>query len=255
MPAGEPTWVTTRVTNTGLDDLVWFHDGCSITVGVGGLVDDAGWRSGVAQLNPAATWKSFLLDVQGGRTEDVRVDFTPEAFVGRGSFGCADIGIADRIRPGRSIEQRAEWNGLAYRELIPPPTGHVGLVGTFRYSWRASEGDLGQVDDISSRTIDVHLDAWVESDGPAFLHPGEAVDAALLDPRLTSVLADVTLYSGTEPVLRYVPKTRLYEIGILESGDLPAVPARVHLAHVDAVTGRIVAFEERVWDYDVDGFP
>ncbi|HTG42261.1 MAG TPA: hypothetical protein VK697_11680, partial [Methylomirabilota bacterium] len=29
MPAGEPTWVTTTVTNTGADDLIWLHGSCT----------------------------------------------------------------------------------------------------------------------------------------------------------------------------------------------------------------------------------
>ena len=29
MPAGEPTWVTTTVTNTGRDDVIWLHGACA----------------------------------------------------------------------------------------------------------------------------------------------------------------------------------------------------------------------------------
>jgi hypothetical protein len=45
----------------------------------------------------------------------------------------------------------------------------------------------------------------------------------------------------------------VYQIGMLESGNLPV--ARAHLVLVGARTGEIVGFVERDWDYDVDGYP
>ena len=54
-------------------------------------------------------------------------------------------------------------------------------------------------------------------------------------------------------MLRFDPKTGLYWIGMLESGNLPV--SRVHLLLVDARTGEIVGLVERGWDYQVDGYP
>lgn len=250
LPAGEPTWVTTRVTNTGTDDLVWFHDGCAITIGVTGAIEGAVLRSGLNLENPQMAWKGYLLDLTGPAPPPATIYFTPEPFVGRGSVGCADIGIQDRIPPGGSIQQRAQWDGLVEPGLVPPPSGRVDLVGTLRYTRRASDPEP---DDITEKTVSVNLDAWIVGDDPTLLHPGEAVDAALAEPRLTAILADRELRNGNEPVLRYDISRSAYEIGMLESGDLEV--AIVHLVVIDAHTGELVEFVERPWDYDVDGFP
>lgn len=252
MPAGEPTWVTTRVTNTGDDDLIWFHDGCSITVGVLGSILGIRWNLGRAQVDAAKAWKVFLVDGHGANVDPVNIAFTPEQFVGKGTVGCADIGLEDRIRPGQTIEQRAQWNGLAYRQLIPPPTARVDLVGSFRYYWRAREG---QPNAIIEQVIDVHLDAWIVGTGEAFIGPWQAVDVALLDPRLTAILADRHPGQSNSSVLRYVSEIGAYEVGILDTGDEPNTRARVHLSLIDARTGRIVGFVDRDWDYRVEGSP
>jgi hypothetical protein len=251
MPAGVATWVTTKVKNTGRDDMTWFHDGCAISVGVGGELDAARWREGRPQLAPAQAWKGYLLDTREPDAGALNVAFTPERFIGRGSIGCADIGIGDRVAPGETIEQRLQWNGLAADRLVPPPTDHVDLVGTFGYYWRASDGN--DVDDIPSRTIEVHLETWIEGDGIAWLHPADAVDAALLDTRLTKILASRRLHNGNERLLRFDPKTGLYEIGLVESGDLP-VP-RAEYTQIDARTGAIVGFIDRAWDFSAEGNP
>lgn len=251
MPVGEPTWVTTRVTNTGTDDLIWFHDGCAITVGVSGKLRDVRWTLGDPLPDPAGAWKPFLTDGHGANVDRVTVYFTPAAHVGRGSIGCADIGITDRIPPGRTIEQRAQWNGLAYEQLIPPPTSEIDLVGTLRYYWRASDGE--DPGDITSRTIDVHLTAWIQGDGVARLGPWEAIDAALRDPRLLLALGDRQPGNGNSPLLRFDPSTGVYEIGIVQSGNLP-VPRAIY-AQIDAQSGAVVGLVERDWSYAVEGNP
>lgn len=40
---------------------------------------------------------------------------------------------------------------------------------------------------------------------------------------------------------------------MLDSGSLPV--SRAHLVLVDARTGAIAGFDERNWDYEVDGYP
>jgi hypothetical protein len=40
---------------------------------------------------------------------------------------------------------------------------------------------------------------------------------------------------------------------MLESGDLPI--ARAHYTQVDALTGEVVGFVDRDWDYRVEGNP
>jgi hypothetical protein len=75
----------------------------------------------------------------------------------------------------------------------------------------------------------------------------------LADPRLTALLASRHLGDGNDGVVRFDPKAGVYQIGMLESGDLPV--ARAHLVLVDARTGEIVGFVERDWNYGVDGYP
>lgn len=252
MPAGEPTWVKTTVTNVGRDDLTWFHDGCAIAVGVNGQMKDAGYRAGASLQAPFQTWKGYLLDVRTIRDGDVWIGFTPERFIGKGSFACSDVGIGDRVRPGASISRRAQWNGLGYLYGPPPPTGMVDLVGSFSYYWRES---TGEPDDITKQVIDVPLRTWVLGGSDVLLDPGEAVDAALADPRLPGVLARLELRNANEPYLRYDVVTSTYAIGVLVDGNPPQIPSTLHTAIVDAHTGDVLDFVERIWDWQAEGNP
>jgi hypothetical protein len=252
MPASEPTWVTTSVTNTGRDDLIWFHDGCVISVGVNGQLENARYRAGAALPVPFHVMKGYLLDVRAIRDGDIWVGFTPERFIGKGSIGCADIRISDRVRPGGSISQRAQWNGLGYLYGPPPPTGIVDLVGSFSYYWRKT---TGEPEDITKQVIDVHLRTWVVGGTEALLDPGEAVDAALADPRLPQILARLELRNANEPFLRYDLATATYAIGVLVDGDPPQTTSTLHTTIVDAHTGDVIDFVERVWDWRAEGNP
>ena len=252
MPAGETTWVTTTVTNVGRDDMIWFHDGCAISVGVNGQLENARYRAGAALPVPLQTMKRYLLDVRAFRDGDIWVGFTPERFIGKGSFGCSDVGISDRVRPQASISQRAQWNGLGYIYGPPPPTGPIDLVGSFRYYWRTT---AGEPEDIIKQVIDVHVRTWVVGGNEGLLDPGEAVDAALADPRLPRFLAQLELRNANEPFLRYDLATSTYAIGVLVDGDPPQTPSMLHTAIVDARSGDVVGFVERIWSWQVEGNP
>ena len=252
LPAGEPTWVSATVTNIGKDDLIWFHDGCAIAVGVGGSLEDAKWRTGRAQISNAAEFKELALEAAEPEDGSISISFLPERFAGKGSFGCADIGISETIRPGRSIKERSVWTGFGGQTLGPPPTGAVKLVGSFRYYWRER---TGEPEDVISQVIDVSLPAWVVGTGESIIHPGEAVDAALLEPRLHDVLATRKLRSGHDAIIRFDPAAVAWQVGVLDYGDLPEVPPRIHMVGVDARSGALREWIERVWDFDVDGFP
>ena len=252
IPAGEPTWVRITVTNLGHDDLIWFHDGCAITIGVNGQLEDAGYRTGASLSAPFQTFKGYLLDVRSIRDGDIWIGFTPEAYIGKGSFGCSDIGISDRVRPGASIAQRAQWNGLGYLFGPPPPSAGVDLIGSFRYYWRES---TGEPEDITKQVIDVHLRTWVLGRAEVLLDPAEAVDAALADPRLPDFLARLKLRYANEPFLRYDTGTGTYAIGVLVDGDEPQTRSTLHTAIVDAHTGEVRDFRERIWDWQAEGNP
>ena len=57
MPARQATWITTTVLNTGRDDLEWGSDGCGVTVGVYGTMNDFSWRGGLQQVGPYLAFK------------------------------------------------------------------------------------------------------------------------------------------------------------------------------------------------------
>jgi hypothetical protein len=250
MPAGEPTWSTSTITNTGPDNLVWFHDGCADAVYVKGLMEGTTWRPGVKdQTGAALEYRKFALESIGVDHGEVWIVFQPEEFLDqKGSYGCADVGMSDRIAPGAAIVQRERWDGFAGMLLGPPPTGRVPVIGTFRYYWRESDGEP---EDITTRTFDVHLEAWVVESGKPRVHPAEAIDAALTDERLVDVIEARDFRNGNEPVVRFDPGEGVWEVGLLDYTEPPIV----HLVLVDGFSGVVSGWEERIWNYDTDGFP
>ena len=124
VPAGEFSWVTTTVENTGPDAIHWYTDGCQIHVSVWGeLPLRWAWgrqepSTGFAPEDFAGfTFKDWALNTApGGAGDDpIRLDFTPESHVGRGDMGCLDVGIL----PG-------PWLGRA--RLTTDPLGRTGCA-------------------------------------------------------------------------------------------------------------------------------
>jgi hypothetical protein len=254
MPAGEPTWVTTTVTNTGADDLIWLHGSCThpTTVTVGGTVDGQTWRGGGDQTGASLRFRSMALAQAGAADGVIVVSFVPEAFVGKkGTFGCGDMGQESSLAPGKSIKQRARWDGEAGTLLGPPPTGRVELVGSFRDFWRRSAGE--PTDPSAAPAIDVPLTAWIDGRVEGIIHPAEAIDAALLDRRLVAILETRDLGNANSPVIRYDPAAAVWQVGLLDYND--GGDPQVHLVIVDGHTGQILQFVERTWNFNVDGFP
>lgn len=247
LQAGVPTWITTTVVNTGTGDLEWTHDDCAITVLVSGTMTDAAWRHGDSLDGVANRYKNFALMQLGIYQDGINIDFVSSGYVDRkGIYDCGDIARTDIIRPGKSIVQRARWDGQAARMLGPLPTGTVTLTGTFASYSRASAGA-----DTPSKTLDVHLDVRIQRDGPEGLHAAEAIDAALSDARLIAVLNARDLWVGNEPIVRYDTATDVWQVGLLDGGDHPTV----HWVLVDGQTGAIRDWVERPWDFTVDGYP
>ncbi|HLQ49838.1 MAG TPA: hypothetical protein VK233_12755, partial [Candidatus Dormibacteraeota bacterium] len=254
MPAGEPTWVTTTVTNSGADDLIWLHGPCThpTTVTVGGTVDGQNWRDGGDQIGASLRFRSMALAQAGVADGAIVVSFVPEAFVGnKGMYGCGDMATESSLAPGKSIKQRARWDGEAGTLLGPPPTGQVALVGSFRDFWRRSAGE--PTDSSAAPAIDVPLTAWIDGRVEGIIHPAEAIDAALLDRRLVAILETRDLGNANSPVIRYDPAAAVWQVGLLDYND--GGDPRVHLVIVDGHTGQILQFVERTWNFNVDGFP
>jgi hypothetical protein len=254
MPAGEPTWVTTTVTNTGADDLIWLHGPCThpTTVTVGGTVDGQTWRGGGDQTGAPLRFRSMALAQAGIADGIIVVSFVPEAFVGtKGTYGCGDMGLESSLAPGKSIKQRERWDGEAGTLLGPPPTGRLELVGSFRDFWRRSAGE--PTDLSAAPAIDVPLTAWIDGRVEGIIHPAEAIDAALLDRRLVAILETRDLGNANSPVVRYDPAAAVWQVGLLDYND--GGDPQVHLVIVDGHTGQILQFVERTWNFNVDGFP
>ena len=245
MPAGEPTWVKKTIENVGPDPIQYFPCGEAMTV-TGELLDRP-WRPGGALPNLAAVWKKYLLrqlDVWGGKRQ---VLFLPAGLTGSSS-GCGDIAYVEILAPGKALRERSRWDGLSFRRLAPPPTSRTDLVGSFAYAHAA------RVDVEAPRLeIDIHLETWIDGRPDAYLDPGEVADIALRDPRLTALLEARDLNNANEGVLIFDPGSGTYEVGMLESGALD--PAQAHLLTIDAVTGEVLGWVERDWDYKVDDFP
>jgi len=194
-------------------------------------------------------WKTYLLDHQGLQTDDRSVLFFSAGQTGVSS-GCGDVAHVTTLAPGRTVHERQRWDGYAFRQLAPPPTARIDLLGSFSFD----RGDpLAEHPPEDRHLLEVHLETWITGLPDAFLDPAEAADIALADPRLTVLLASRDLRNANEGVVRFDPVAGVYQIGMLESGDLPV--ARAHLVLVDARTGEIVGFVDRDWNYKVDGFP
>ena len=247
MPAGQPTRITTTITNTGGDAVVYVPCGEIVYVSAAGVGPP--WRPGRNLPDPAMIWKTYLLDHQGLQSEDRYVLFFAAGQTGVSS-GCGDVAHVTSLAPGRTVHERQRWDGYAFRQLAPPPTARIELLGTFEFD----RGDpLAEHPPEDRKHLEVHLDTWIAGQPDPLLDPAEAVDIALTDPRLTGLLASRDLRNGNEGVVRFDPKTGGYQIGMLDSGNLPV--SRAHLVLVDARTGEIGGFVERDWNYQVDGYP
>ena len=246
MPAGQPTWVSTTVTNTGRDAVVYYP--CGEAIVVSGHIAGAPWRAGRELPGPALTWKRYLLDDLFLEDRVREVLFLPAGQDGSSS-GCGDIGHVATLARGTSLHERSRWDGLSFRRLAPPPTGPIDLVASFPFD----RGDPAVEHPPEDRhLLEAQLKTWIAGLPDAFLDPAEAVDIALTDSRLTAVLASHELRNGNGGLVRFDPATGSYQIGLIEE-NLPTACA--HVVFVDARTGRIVGFVERHWDYDVDGPP
>jgi hypothetical protein len=177
LPAGEPTWATVAVTNIGQGILSWTHDGCAIPVAVRGHLPGASWRPGQAQTGPSAEFKERVIEQMA---DGIAISFVPEEMVGVGRIGCADTAITDTILAGRSITQRAQWDGMAYLRLGLPPSGPLTIRGWAGYYFRGRHEPPNVLEE---GVIELDGDAWiVGGKDPSWLDPPEVIDVALGRP-------------------------------------------------------------------------
>jgi hypothetical protein len=249
LPLGKSTSAEMIVTNTGPDDLIWFHDGCAILAHLAGSMQTERWRFGAVQVDPQKVmFKRYLVGTRRLDGAPISIRFVPKKYLNAGSIICADIGLGDSIQPGESMREKVIWDGTALLRLGLPPPGQVNLVATFASYWRKSEGPP---DEGPGKRIDVPIDAWITGErDDRLLHPGEVVDAALSSAEFSSWLATVKIADGNEPVLWFDRAAGLWDVGNLDYGT-----EQFHFARVDPVSGAIVDTLDRAWDYAVDGQP
>jgi hypothetical protein len=227
-------------------------DGCETSVGVHGVMTGSAWRPGVDQEGVAKRFKLYALDrlFRTGPLPPPYLRFVPPALVGKGSYGCADLGIGHEIAPGKSVRAAMVWDGSASMRWGPPPTGLVTITGTFDHYWRGNK----QPSSGQWQTLEVKLETWV-ADGadPTRLSPPEVADAALADPAFAAYLETLDLGNGNEVVMWYRPARDLWEVGVLDWYGGPG--ATMHLVLIDPDTGAVMGTVDRPWDRDADGFP
>ena len=220
VPAGEFSWVTATVENTGPDPIHWFTDGCEIHVGVWGELP-LRWAWGQREPSTESapedfagfTFKDWALNTApgGARDESIRLDFTPESHIGRGEMGCADVGILQDLGPGERVSQRRRWDGQAALGFGPAPSGPAEVHAWFRHWWRDSE--------LEGARADIELRLPIEIVGgrdPRFLSPGQAIDVALRVPALRELLGrNPSIQDWDMPVVLEVDdSTQLWRVGL-----------------------------------------
>ena len=250
LPAGEPSWVKVRVTNEGRTDVTWFHDGCAEPVSVRG-VSQVAWPMGEEHLGQAGRFKTYAL---GGYTLEAPdphgvLSFVRKARLHVGPTGCADVGIGETIKPGKTLRTTRWWSGFTDLHRALPAAGPATIRGFAGYYWRGKEPE-----DITDQTIELELDALIVSDAAAGrLSPAQAVDAALSDATFVDYLQTQAIANGRATIAWYDADRDLWEIGVMPWYETE--PPRIHGVLVDAVTGRILGPLDRPWNQDVDPFP
>ncbi len=250
LPAGEPSWVKVRVTNEGRTDVTWFHDGCAEPVSVHG-VSEIAWTMGEEHQGQAWMFKAYALGGSITAAPDPHgvLSFVEQERLHTGPTGCADIGISETIKPGKSVRTIRWWSGFTDPQRALPAPGPATIRGFAGYYWRGKEPT-----DIIDHAIKLELDAWIISDEASDrLSPAQAVDAALSDPTFTAYLETQAIANGRAAIAWYDATHDLWEIGVMPWYETE--PPRIHGVLVDATTGAVVGPLDRSWDKQVDPFP
>nr|MBA3779931.1 hypothetical protein [Chloroflexota bacterium] len=82
MPAGQPTWATTEVRNTGTRDLHWITDGCETHVGISAELQGVTWDPGTATDGPLAEYRDWFIESANLTEGSIWFSFAKPAHVG-----------------------------------------------------------------------------------------------------------------------------------------------------------------------------
>jgi hypothetical protein len=240
MRAGNKMLLTTTIKNTGTDTLNWNVNGCGVNTYVTG-VSDATWRPGPGTTDPLLKGHAEFLRSEVDLDTLIRLRFEPGWLSGSVEEGCADLAIRRSLKPGASRSQELVWNGQAASLLGPPPSSPVEIEATFDYWWRGSETDNNA--DRPEKPIVVTLDSWVvKGPEPAFLSPGEAIDAALADPVFGAWAVNQPFNDRRVGVVQYDPAADVWIVGLIH--DMDYGPSFLHAALIDPLTGVVVAIRD-----------
>lgn len=242
LQAGVPTWLTSTVENTGADTVSFAHDSCRTIVQVEGELQGVEWEaagSDVPADPPGLMY--YAQEFWSGQPGPIRIDFVPRRQLERSGpdalpqeSACADMGLATRLAPGKSLRQRARWSGSAEDRLGPPPSAPVRIVGLIHSYRRASDpGD-------DWKSLEVALETQVVDGRDAdMLDPMEVVEAAFTDEGFRAFI-ESTDPEGSSWVIWYDDETAIWEVGAFVSDS-----ATFEVAQVDPRTGAVLGYVER----------
>lgn len=251
LPAGEVSWATIEVVNTGSDTLHFLRDGCQIVASlVGeGLGEWPGMPAADAPF--PRTFKGRVLSFAIPRKPYLK--FVGSDRVGRENTGCADLGVYMTLDPGQRWQERVRWSGFSHYRLTPPPAGRYEIRARFDHYWRASEGETPDASLWRDRLVEVRFDAWVENDGPTLLSPEAVIDGALAYEPFARWISTQNLGNGRSEWFRYRLGDDVWEVGLVIWRD---PEPRLQYVAVDPVDGSVRGgLIDRAWDKEADGFP
>jgi hypothetical protein len=248
--AGKVNWLTTTLTNVGSNDLTWFHDGCSTTIGGYGRMAGA-MDMGVDQPGNLATFKRYALDFP--RDGTIYLPILRPGDVLHGESGCDDIGLVDTIKPGQTIRQRMGWNGQENHFHGLPPDGPVEFSLKFEYYGRPGLAHSRAPKNV----LAIPASGWVTGGKSADrLDAPQIVDAALRDPGFRQWALALPVGYGNDLLCWYRPDDDVWWVGALSYSDATSgSPGTFHIAIVDPVTGVIREVIDRPWNPDTDPSP
>ena len=237
--AGSKLVLTTTIKNTGADTLNWQVNGCGVNAYVTG-VSEARWRPGTGTTDPLLKGHAEFLRKEVSLDTPIRLRFEPASLSGSVEEGCADLAITRSLKPGASRSEELVWDGQAASLLGPPPSSPLEITATFDYWWR---GSATKDNHRREKPIVVTLGSWViDGPAPAFLSPGEAIDAALADPVFGAWAVNQPFNDRRQGVVQYDPAADVWIVGLIH--DMDEEPSFLHAALLDPLTGKVVAIRD-----------
>jgi hypothetical protein len=223
--------VTVTIENLRPELVIYGTDDC-------GFLADVSYRStrdwatvGVAQVGPAAEFKTLALRGETPTGPGGRRWLTPALFVGVESWGCGDALLGRSLAVGARVRQQWQW--VASAEATGGP---ILMAAAVRFLGSAEESASGH-----DETIRVELEsAVVGGIAPDKLGPIGAVDAALADEAFAVFLASAPRDSWRRPTLLLDEDRRFWRVGLtVDRG--PVAPRAFGEVTVDGWTGLVVS--------------